>query len=639
MTRLPLLCCLLLGLLTSLAAQPGLQTKLDLSAKERATLDGVQSDLNNGKPNDAVKGLTGLLKKNPENVDLLLMRASILELLPQPKLAEAAADYEAALALSPDYAPPAYYYLGLTYHRLGERERAAKNYRNYLGYNLTDARLRPLAEINLRNAENVGPAEPQPLPAAVNSPTDQEYFPSVSVDGLTLVFTRRIKDNEDFYQSVRDSVDAPWQAATPITDLNTLRNEGGQTISADGSMLVFVGCNWDDGLGSCDLYLVKRDAATGRWTKPQNMGAGVNTRYRDTQPCLSADGQLLFFASDRPGGQGGMDLWATANLPDGTWSKPINLGDVLNTNRDDRMPFFHPDGKTLYFNSTGHAGLGGEDIYYSKLDSNSRWQPPVNLGYPVNTPTDDANLYISLDGKTAYFTSSRIAASQQRSFDLYQMELPPAARPDPVTFVRAVVVDAVTGKPLPALAEVRRPGRTQQRRAGADGTFLVTLPAGAAYSLAVEHPGYLFYSDRFELTDAAGIDKPYELRIELQPIGGDELPDKETPIVLRNVLFATASAELLPASRPELERLVKLLTDNPGLVIRIDGHTDNVGSDADNLKLSKNRAAAVRGFLEKAGIAATRLSSEGYGESRPVADNATAEGRRLNRRTEFVRLR
>ncbi|MCB0644957.1 MAG: OmpA family protein, partial [Phaeodactylibacter sp.] len=218
-----------------------------------------------------------------------------------------------------------------------------------------------------------------------------------------------------------------------------------------------------------------------------------------------------------------------------------------------------------------------------------------------------------------------------------------AARPSPATYVEGTVVDAATSEPLVAefsIGELHGDHNWVNRNTGADGQFLAVLPAGEDYSLHVTKPGYAFYSDYFALSAVNTIEQPFELLIELQPIGSfpDLAGPEKAPIRLNNIFFETGSAALLQASEVELQILLELLQTNPEIRIEVHGHTDNVGSDADNQQLSEARAKAVVDYLKAKGISADRLSYRGFGETEPIAGNDTEEGRRQNRRTEFVIL-
>ncbi|MFT5801262.1 MAG: outer membrane protein OmpA-like peptidoglycan-associated protein, partial [Nonlabens sp.] len=427
-----------------------------------------------------------------------------------------------------------------------------------------------------------------------------------------------------------------------------------QSISADGKLLVFTACTRRDGYGSCDLYF--SEVIDGRWTKVANMGKEINSRARETQPSLSADGKAIYFSSNRGGGQGEMDIWVSKRDEDGAWGIPENLGEVINTTGVDRAPFIHQDGQTLYFMSDGHEGMGGHDLFYSRLE-NEVWGKPKNLGYPINTEADEGTLVISLDGKTAYFATDRNKPGKRGKeeeymgkvdLDLFSFELYEEARPQPVTYVKATVRDAATRKKLAGAKVAFTDLETEKSHAfsttDSDGEFLVCLPLGKNYSLNVTKEEYIFHSENFALDKINNLDKPFLLDIELQPVpiltavptSTEGALAEGKPIILKNVFFETGSAELKTASLLELNRLKKLLTDHPTLVIRINGHTDNIGSDEDNLTLSNNRAKAVNDYLIINGISGDRLSYKGFGETKPISNNEIPEGRQSNRRTEFV---
>ncbi len=273
---------------------------------------------------------------------------------------------------------------------------------------------------------------------------------------------------------------------------------------------------------------------------------------------------------------------------------------------------------------------------YGAPPAGRRWAAQ-NLGYPINTKGEEGMLVVSLDGATAYFATNRPGG--KGGIDIYQFELPQNLRPQPVTYARARVKDASTGYPLVAKVEFTDL-KTGQSYVSAftkeDGSFLVCLPAGKDYALNVNKEKYLFYSENFNLTETATFDKPFLLNIDLQPVAIDPATAGAKPVVLRNVFFETGSADLRAESTAELDRLVALLTDAPALKIQINGHTDNVGDDTSNQRLSEARAKAVYDYLIAKGIDADRLKYKGFGETQPMETNDTAEGRGRNRRTEFV---
>ena len=467
--------------------------------------------------------------------------------------------------------------------------------------------------------------EPVNLGAAVNT-KESEYFPSLTIDGGELVFTRRINNfNEDFFATKKQG--STWEAATAIPGkVNTPQNEGAQNISPDGQWLVFTGCNRPGGFGSCDLY-ISYNTPEG-WSEAINLGNRINSSDWESQPCLSPDKRDLYFASRRPGGYGGSDIYVSHLLPNGRWSEPENLGSGINSSGEESSPFIHADNQTLYFNSDGHPGYGGNDLFYVRKGPGGDWSRPVNLGYPINTIHDEGTLFISADGKTAYYASDR--SDSKGGLDIYSFELREDIRPYRTLWVKGRVYDIKTTKGIPSSVELIDLATNQlisQVQTDETGNYLITLPLGKDYAFNVNRKGYLFYSDNF-MSDRAP-DSTYQKDIPLQPI------EANARVVLNNIFFDSNSAEIKPASRVELDILVALLKENPGLKIEIGGHTDNIGKPADNLVLSNNRAKSVTAYLGEKGIASSRLVAKGYGETKPVAENNTESGRAANRRTEM----
>lgn len=642
-TPLSLRCCISLLLLVTLlgckvTAQSGPKP---LNTKELSALAEVQSLMTLQKFGEADLELQKLLKKHSDLPELHYLSGEISRYRYDYAAAITALEY--GINLGTDESAMAWRMLGEVNTLAGRYPEALNSYERYLAIVNKTGRSAAIEQGQklLEQARTVAtltahpyPFTPEPLGDGVNT-TDLEYFPSLSADGRRLIFTRRVdRRQEDFYQSELLD-DGRWSKAIPLPGINTDLNEGAQTITADGHYLIFTGCGRTGGLGSCDLYYSERNGT--RWSVATNMGAGVNTTASESQPSLSRDGKLLFFTSNRSGGLGKDDLYVTGKLPDGRWSTPVNLGPTVNTAENDRYPFWAADNRTLYFTSNGRPGMGGADLFKTVLDDRNQWETPLNLGYPINTPGEETNLFVALDGKTAYFSKG-----VKDDIDIYQFELPQPLRHAPATYVAGTVVDKETGEPL--MAEVRL--QPQDSTSGAvtvsqtdrRGTFLTVLPTGRDYGLTVTHPGYLFYSDRFELAGEHSVTEPYELRISLSKVSeAATLPEAEADgaIVLRNVFFETGSAALLGLSTEELDRLVDLLTDQAGVSVEIAGHTDNVGSDTANQQLSERRAAAVKLYLEQHGIDAARIQSIGYGESRPVAPNDTEAERARNRRTTF----
>jgi outer membrane protein OmpA-like peptidoglycan-associated protein/tetratricopeptide (TPR) repeat protein len=468
--------------------------------------------------------------------------------------------------------------------------------------------------------------EPRNLGDSVNSKVS-EYFPTITIDGRQLFYTRRVNSvNEDFYESSR--VDNSWRPAKSLPgDINTMLNEGAQNISQDGEWLIFTGCNFPEGHGSCDLYISY--ITPQGWSAPENLGENINTEAWESAPSLSPDKRDLYFASNRPGGMGKSDIYVCHRNPDGTWSAPENAGSQINTVGNESCPFIHADNQTLYFTSDGHPGYGGDDLFLVRKMAGGKWSAAENLGYPINTIENEGSLVIASDGKTAYYASDR--SDSKGGLDLYTFELRSDVRPSKTLWVKGKVFDSKTKKGLPSAVELTDLATHEvlsKVQTDETGTYLVTLPVGKDYAFNVNRKGYLFYSENFPLSNNVP-DSTYNIDIPLEPLHAN------ATVILKNIFFDVNRYELKPESSTELDNIVELLKENPSLKIQINGHTDNVGKPADNLKLSNNRANAVIQYLIAKGIDPKRLSSKGWGETQPLADNSSEEGRARNRRTEM----
>lgn len=468
--------------------------------------------------------------------------------------------------------------------------------------------------------------EPRNLGDSVNSNVS-EYYPTITIDGSKLVFTRRVDNfNEDFYEA--DRSDSIWSKSRGLAgSINTNQNEGAQNISQDGQWLIFTGCNFPEGYGSCDLY-ISYFTPEG-WSTPENLGSRINTEFWESAPSLSPDKRDLYFASRRPGGYGGSDIYVSHRMPNGSWSQPENLGPEINTVGDESTPFIHADNQTLYFTSNGHPGYGGDDLYLSHKGPNGKWSNPENLGYPINTIENEGSLIVAADGRTAYYASDR--ADSRGGLDLYTFELRSDIRPARTLWVKGKVFDKKTGRGLPSSVELTDLSTIQllsKVQTDETGNYLITLPVGKDYAFNVNRKGYLFFSENFPLSRKQP-DSTYNIDIPLQPI------EANAAVVLKNIFFDVNKYDLKPESQAELDKLVQLMKDNPTLAIQINGHTDNAGKPSDNQTLSENRAKAVVNYLKGKGIETGRLSFKGWGDTQPVADNATDQGKAQNRRTEL----
>ena len=651
----------LLMTLSAWGQPPGAQyttKRTATGAAKEAFKKGMQYSIQ-GENEKAIREFEKALKKVPDFIDAHLHWADIKK--EQRRYGEAELGFERVVAIDPLYNSKVLYALGIVENRLEKYEEAIEHFQQYLDSNPRNEGLRKNAKRHLGNcqfriemANKRVPFEPRSIGDNINTEAD-EYLPSLTADGNTLVYTSkntRADNQEDFYISRK--VEGGWRKGRPLEDINTPHNEGAQSISADGKFLVYTACGLPNGNGSCDLYF--SEVKKGRWTKPANMGEPVNSAAWESQPSISADGKTLYFTWASSYDSKNRDIMVSYRQPDGSWSKPVSIGEEINTYYWEQSPFIHADGQTLYFMSDGHPGFGSYDIFYSRKQEDGSWGIPKNMGFPINTAAAEGSIIISLDGSTAYFSTDRAnpAAEGMTAFDIpdskgqtdiYTFELYEEARPLPLTYVKALVYDAATKKPLVAQVEFveLEQGTTQAASlTDSDGEFLVCLPLGNNYALNVSKEKYLFHSENFALINRDS-SKPYVLEIALRKIpksvveSGKPAPVPQSePIVLRNVFFDTGSAALRSESYVELNRLKKLLEENPSMKIQVNGHTDNVGSESDNLKLSTERAKSVYEFLVQNGIQASRLSFKGFGESQSIDSNDNPEGRQRNRRTEFL---
>lgn len=468
--------------------------------------------------------------------------------------------------------------------------------------------------------------EPINLGDNINSKVS-EYFPTITIDGRQLVYTRRVNNfNEDFFGA--ELTGNSWSMSRGLPgDINTNQNEGAQNISQDGQWLIFTGCNFPEGKGSCDLYISYLTPEG--WSAPENLGSKINSDAWESAPSLSPDKRNLYFTSNRAGGYGSADIYVSNRLANGQWTEPENLGPEVNTAGNESCPFIHSDNQTLYFTSNGHLGYGGDDLFMTKKGPGSTWGKALNLGYPINTIENEGSLVVAADGKTAYYASDR--GDSRGGLDIYSFELRSDIRPARTLWVKGKVFDKKTNKGLPSAVELTDLSSQEvlsKVQTDETGSYLITLPIGKDYAFNVNRKGYLFFSENFSLSQKAP-DSTYNIDIPLQPL------EANATVILKNIFFDVNRYDLQPASTSELDKIVMLLKENPNLKIQINGHTDNVGKPADNLKLSNDRAQSVVKYIVTKGIDIKRLSFRGFGAGQPIAGNDSEEGKAQNRRTEL----
>lgn len=653
--KYPLLFCTFFILnITDIAAQENFVTRKTATGKTKEFFEDARKLFSQNDNKAALRALDKAIEKEPTFIDAFFQKAIICRANNNNVGAEEA--FEKALAISKAYEPNAIYSLAEVEHILGKENEATVHYQEFLASNPKNKDAIAKATTYIANYNFAVEAKKNPvafapirLDSSINT-SAPEYFPCLTADGETMIFTRRERRDEDFFSSKK--VNGKWQKAMPMNSVNTTENEGAETISADGKTLVFTGCDRPFGLGSCDLYISEQN--DGKWSAPKNMGFTVNSKAWESQPALSADGRTLYFSSNRADGFGENDIWVSEKQSDGTWSQAKNLGAPINTPKTDQFPFIHQDGQTFYYVTDGYAGMGGLDIFYAKKSEFDTWLQPTNIGFPINTKGDEIAFIVSVDGKTAYFSSNvkdikakteqvKLRPNEMSDIDIYTFDLYEKARPKLVTYVKGNVYDAKTLKKLRAKAEIVDLATNKPITyaiADAQGEFLICLPVGKNYALNVNRKNYVFYSDNFALNENNVSTKPYLLDIPLLSIEKQSSTSTPTvvtgkPIILKNIFFETGSAKLKIESTNELNRLKTMLEENLSLKIQINGHTDNTGNDADNMSLSLNRAKAVYDFLVREKIDANRLIFKGFGENMPIETNDTTEGKQANRRTEF----
>jgi outer membrane protein OmpA-like peptidoglycan-associated protein/tetratricopeptide (TPR) repeat protein/YHS domain-containing protein len=656
---------------------------------------------------------------------------------------------EKAKTLNPDVDNKIYYYLGRAYHlnmewntaidlfeaykkrvagteeeKLLDADKKIQECRNGIELMKDTLRFSKLPDSLRYRIENLGPE--------VNSEYG-DYHPVISADESVLFFTARrsnttgggISDDGKYFEDVyvSNNENSKWTEAKNLGEPISRSNQHDATcgLSVDGQTLFIYVDDMQDGTGN--IYECKLDGRV--WAAPKKLPKVISTRYHESSASLAPDGRTLYFCSQNPldnKGLGEHDIFRSklVTLEGGKteWSEPENLGQVINTIYDERTVFIHPDGKTLYFSTEGHNSMGGYDLFKAVYnDSLKKWSKPVNLGYPINSPDNDADFVVSASGKHAYYATIRPDGLGDK--DIYKITFPADTTPQ-LTLVKGNVTDE-SKNVVAAKIEIidNKTGKviSTQVSNSATGKFLVSLPSGKNYKMNITADGYYAQQQNFnipkgekfkelevnvimkrkvqmvsiegEITDENS--KPLGATIEIinnatgevilkttadklgkylsklqagknygmvvsadgylfESLNLDIPPDKDKMklppirlkkieagknIVLNNIFFDFDRATLRPDSKPELDRVAKVLKDNPSMKIELSGHTDSKGSATYNLKLSEARAKSVVDYLINSGIAKNSLAFKGYGFLKPIASNDTEAGRQQNRRTEF----
>jgi len=578
--------------------------------------------------------------------------------------------FRKAIEYCPDYHEDCYYYLGVINYSQKENPEAINFFKRYQEFkasdpnrysNDRDKRLKDIKEVlnELEAEEEILSTEVPFKPVMVKnvSSKNDEYFPMISPDNELMFYTRKrsqanLGDEmyknaltvEEFTFSQRPDVLNMFNTGDPLKkpfNDGRFTNYGSATLSVDNKEMIICACKKEQVYGkdylNCDLYATKyeRSGAGGNdfmWTELQNLGPNINTKDGwEAQPSLSADGNTLFFTAARPTTRDN-DIFIAQRNEDGTWGQARPF-DEINTAGKDKSPFLHQDSETLYFVSTctdERKGVGGLDIFYIR-EEEGKWGKPKNIGYPINSKEDELGLFVSTDGKLAYF-SSRVGGE----WNIFQFELYEEARPKSVAILKGELKDE-SGEPVKdATIEVAYSGTdevTKVKVNGDDGKYaaVVKLDNPQDVMVTVKKEGHAF--------DSKLIAKE-ELKPEKVTIKGNDLTVKEIKVgeayTINDILYATNSALLSEKSKFILKGFARFLEENPGISVSIQGHTDDVGEDTGNMLLSSQRAEGVKEYLVSLGIDKTRLNAKGFGETVPKVPNTSDTNRAKNRRTDFV---
>lgn len=612
---------------------------------------------------------------NPNNFELNYM-IGFIWFNTDPTNKETIKFFEKALSLSPPPDSDLPFWLAWTYHLNSRWDDALKYYSYHMNVlmkkaknnagNIEDIK-RKIAECEMGKKLSTNPERVfvDNLGSNINTPFP-EYGPSISTDEATIFFTSRrsnsiggkkdISDNgffEDVYTS--EKVKGKWGGAKQLSkNVNTDGHDATAGLSPDGSKLyVYRNTSYDGG----DLYesvLFGLD-----WEEPVRMNKYINSKYHESTVSLSFDGKRLFFVSNKESGIGAEDIYFSDMDINGEWGISKNIGPEINTRYREEGVFMHPDGKTLFFSSQGHGTMGGFDIFKSSF-VDGKWSTPVNLGYPINGPDDDVFFVVSGSGNHAYFASSKqggfgeqdiykitfLGPEKQALLNSQDQLLAVVASPvsnlktesavevksSKLTILKGLVIDEKTLTPLESSIELidneKNIVLATFKSNASTGKYLVTLPSGKNYGLAVKCTGYMFHSENFNLPESADYQE-FDLNISMKKM------EIGNSIVLRNIFFDFDKSNIRAESQNELNRLVKLLKDNPTVKIELSSHTDDVGTEEYNTRLSFARSNSVVDYLISKGISPSRLIPKGYGEAMPLDKNDTETGRQNNRRTEF----
>ncbi len=491
-------------------------------------------------------------------------------------------------------------------------------------------KLRTKIEIAIDIVQFSSMSEVKNIGRNINTPAD-EYFPYLTNDRSLIFYTRR-KDkfsDEDLFFS--EKLNQSWTIGKSVgLEFNTSNNEGMSTILRNGRQLFFTACERPNVKGTCDIWMA--DLKGHKISNIQSVVGSSNSDYWESQASISCDGDRIYFASNRPGGQGGTDIWTSYLKEDGLWSEPENLGPAINSSGDEEAPFISNDSRTLFFSSTGHPGLGEQDMFLSKMDEKGKWQTPVNLGAPINSSYRELGFYLSSNGTTGYFASNREHPKAAGGMDIYSFELPKGLNADPVTYLELTVIDSISKNPLLCSVFTEEEGKLQTDN---NGRIFICSPANTSLNLTILEPGYDAYTKTIQIPEWDN-SLMYSVLIPLKPQGGyssSELlsftSNEETVEEIEHfIYFGFNKKKIDPIEKQQLNDFLNTLPNKEDLLeIEIKGFSDQTGDDIYNMKLSEDRANEVAVYLKNKGYRVDRVFIEGGGELN--ADIPDREKRRV----------
>jgi outer membrane protein OmpA-like peptidoglycan-associated protein len=458
----------------------------------------------------------------------------------------------------------------------------------------------------------------------------EDYGPTIgNVDDILLFTSKRNLKyvagervvNEDLFFSLT-MPGGYWGKAQEFTTINTSYNEGSACLSQDGKQLFFSRCNSPGSLGNCDLY-VSTLGADSVWSASKNLGATINSTGWDSHPSLTHSGDTLYFASNRAGGFGLSDIYYSVKDEKGDWQKAKNAGPIINTRNSEVSPFFHRKFNVLYFSSNGHPLNFGEFDIYKSYFKNGSWVEPRNIGPLVNGGGSEYYFTIDSESKSLYY--ARSVEEDINNLDLYSFPVPMGAQPEANVALKGSLKSSQTGEPLKGIVSIidlDEGVEVAPKYLRDDGTFNFELINKRNYLLIIQGDDFFRIEELFFLDGEMRIDR------EADPI--------ESKIAFESLEFENGKADILESMHKDLDKVANFLIDHPNLGLRISGHTDSAGKEESNLKLSQDRADAIKRYLLDAfNIKDSRVEAIGYGSSKPIVEELTNKDRQLNRRVEF----